>query len=183
MKLRHWMWSLALVFWTVLGSAAQNFGIEAGSRIGKIELGISRTQVLKLLGKATASYALEDKHYLGDLWAGKGTGNNVWVTYRNGIVWQIKVTSPKFSTTTGLTSQSSLSEIRRHHKNLTRSRFFKTSGEGYAIDYYDDVDAGIAFEFINLKASEQPKAFEPYAIIVHEAGEAVLPDDSEEPAT
>jgi dUTPase len=156
--------------------AAQDFKIEPGRRIGKIELGASRAVVHQTLGKPSATYRAPGG-MSGEVWMAT-TGNDVRIVYRNGRVVQIKATSSSFATPEGLTTKSSLAEVQQHYKNLVKiSRFAHGSGGGL-IDYYDDVRRGIAFEFTSVD-SETPN-FKPYAIVVHRPGQRVMPENDEE---
>jgi hypothetical protein len=165
---------LLLLF--ALSAAAQDFKIEPGRRIGKIELGASRQTVHQTLGKPSATYRAPGR-LTGEVWMAT-TGNDVRIVYRGGRVVQIKVTSASFVTPEGLTTNSSLVDVQKHHKNLVKtSRFVHGSGGGL-INYYDDVRRGIAFEFTAVD-SETPN-FKPYAIVVHRAGQRVMPETDEE---
>ena len=93
----------------------------------------------------------------------------------------MKVTSPSFSTPEGLTTNSTLAEVQKHHGNLRKTRHFVHGSGGGLIDYYDDVRRGIAFEFTSV-ASETPD-FKPYAIVVHRPGKLVIPENDEETVT
>ena len=159
--------------------AAQDFKIEPGRSIGKIELGMTRPVVHKTLGKPAATYRMAGK-LTGDVWMAN-TGNDVRIVYMNGRVIQIKVTSQSFSTPAGLTTNSSLSEVQKHHGNLRKTRHFVHGSGGGLIDYYDDVRRGIAFEFTSV-ASTTPD-FKPYAIVVHRPGKPVIPENDEEPVS
>ena len=156
--------------------AAQDFKIEPGRKIGKIELGASRQVVHKILGKPSATYRAPGR-LAGEVWMAT-TGNDVRIVYRGGRVIQIKATSSSFATPEGLTTNSSLAEVQKHYGNLNQTRHFVHGSGGGLIDYYDDVRRGIAFEFTALD-SETP-SFKLYAIVVHRAGQRVMPENDEE---
>ena len=160
-------------------ASAQDFKIEPGRSVGKIELGMSRPIVHKTLGKPSATYRMAGK-LTGDVWMAN-TGNDVRIVYMNGKVIQIKVTSQSFSTPVGLTTSSSLAEVQKQYPNLRKTRHFVHGSGGGLIDYYDDVRRGIAFEFTSV-ASETPD-FKPYAIVVHRPGKLIIPETDEEPVT
>ena len=160
--------------------AAQDFKIEPGRKIGKVGLGMTRTAVHQTLGKPAATYGMSGGKLTGDVWMAN-TGNDVRVVYSAGKVIQVKVTSPSFSTPQGLTTNSALAEVQKHHGNLRKTRHFVHGSGGGLIDYYDDVRRGIAFEFTSV-ASETPD-FKPYAIVVHRPGKPVIPESDEEPVT
>lgn len=165
---------LLLLF--AVAATAQDFKIEPGRRVGKIELGASRQMVHQTLGKPSATYRAPGKQ-VGEVWMAS-TGNDVRIVYKGGRVVQIKVTSSSFVTPEGLTTNSSLADVQKHHSNLVKiSRFVHGSGGGL-IDYYDDVRRGIAFEFTSVD-SDTPN-FKPYAIVVHRPGQRVTPENDEE---
>jgi hypothetical protein len=157
-------------------ATVQNFKLEPGRRAGKIELGISRQEAHKILGQPSATYHMQGK-LTGEVWMAN-TGNDVRIVYRDGQVAQVKVTSTRFNTPEGLTTESPLAKVQKHYTKLSRSRHFVHGSGGGLIDYYDDVQRGIAFEFTSV-ASETPD-FKPYAIVVHRPGQRVIPENDEE---
>ena len=178
--IRNLILASCLLLMIALPVAAQDFKIEPGRKIGKIVLGMTRPVVHQTLGKPAASYRLSGGKWTGDVWMAN-TGNDVRIVYRAGKVIQVKVTSSSFSTPEGLTTNSSLAEVQKHHGNLRKTRHFVHGSGGGLIDYYDDVRRGIAFEFTSV-ASETPN-FKPYAIVVHRPGQHVIPENDEEVVT
>lgn len=174
--LRQCSLALCLLFSVAISVAAQDFKIEPGRKIGKIDLGASRAVVHKTLGKPSTNYRAPGG-LTGEVWMAT-TGNDARLVYREGRVIQIKVTSAKFATPEGLTTDSSLEEVQKHYKNLVKTRRFVHGSGGGLIEYYDDVRRGIAFEFTSVD-SETPN-FKPYAIVVHRPGQRVMPENDEE---
>lgn len=177
MMTRNLTLASCLLLMIALPVAAQDFKIEPGRRIGKIELGMTRPMVHKALGKPAATYRMSGGKRTGDVWMAN-TGNDVRIVYRAGKVIQVKVTSSSFSTPVGLTTNSSLAEVQKHHGNLRKTRHFVHNSGGVLIDYYDDVRRGIAFEFTSVDSETQD--FKPYAIVVHRPGQRVIPETGEE---
>ena len=168
---------LLLILASAATATAQDFKIEPGLRAGKIALGISRQEVHRILGQPSATYSMQGK-LTADTWMAN-TGNDVRIVYRGGQVIQVKVTSASFKTPEGLTTESTLAEVRKHHTRLRKSRHFVNDSGGVMIDYYDDVRRGIAFEFTSVDS--ETREFKPYAIVVHSPGQRVIPENGEEP--
>ncbi|MBD0327696.1 MAG: hypothetical protein ICV68_14760 [Pyrinomonadaceae bacterium] len=165
-----------LVVLAALAVSAQDFAIKPGRSIGKIELGMSRRAVHNALGQPGGSYRMSGR-LTGEYWAAN-TGNDVRIVYRAGRVIQIKITSPSFTTPEGLTTASSLADVRRSYSRLRKTRHFVRNGGGGLIDYYDAIREGISFEFVSLTFESQD--FKPYAIIVHQPGRRVIPENGED---
>jgi hypothetical protein len=176
---RKLIWAGCISLLVASSVSAQEFRIEPGRRIGKVALGKARGAVHRMLGKPSATYRVGGGVLTGDVWMAD-TGNDVRVIYYRGVVIQIKVTSPRFSTSDELTTNSSLAEVKKKHPNLRKTRHFVHGSGGGLIEYYDDVERGIAFEFTSV-ASETTN-FKPYAIIVHRAGKPVIPENDEDVA-
>jgi hypothetical protein len=165
---------LMLLFMTV--AVAQDYDIMPGSRIGKIEIGMSRQAVHNTLGKPTGTYALRDRGYKGEYWFSSDNSNTLRVFYDPaGRVYQVSITSSRFKTPEGLTTQSSLDEIKRHYKNL-KVLHFAARGN---IDYYDAVRQGISFEFTERVDDRNVSSYEMYGLLIHKRGGSVLPEPDE----
>lgn len=165
---------LMLLF--VAGAAAQDYDIMPGNRIGKIEIGMSRQKVHDTLGNPTGAYSLRSRGYKGEYWISSDSTNTLRVFYDPaGRVYQVAVTSSRFTTPEGLTTESSLDDIKRHYQNL-KVLHFTARGD---IDYYDSVRQGIAFEFTERTDSRNVSSYEMYAISIHKRGGSVLPEPDE----
>lgn len=158
------------------GAAAQDNDIVPGQRIGKIEIGMSRQAVHKTFGQPGGAYRLRARGYRGEYWFSSDNSNTLRVFYDpSGRVSQVSVTSPRFTTPEGLTTRSSLSEIKQHYRNLKVLRFAARAN----IDYYDAVGEGIAFELTQRYDSHSSQAMRLYAILIHKPGNSVLPEPDE----
>jgi hypothetical protein len=159
---------LTLLFMT--SAAAQNYDIVPGRRIGLIEIGMTRQAVHAKLGKPSGTYALRGPGYRGEYWDASDNSNNLRVFFNGaGRVFQISVTSPRFTTPEGLTSSSSLADVRRTYKNL---KVLRMSARG-DIDYYYDSGRGIAFEVtdqMDAHAHSSSLVMRLYAILVFKPG-------------
>lgn len=167
---------LPLLFITT--AAAQDYDIMPGSRIGKIEIGMSRQAVHNTLGNPTGTYNLRARGYRGEYWFSSDNSNTLRVVFDPaGRVSQVSVTSARFTTPEGLTTQSSLAEVKSHYKNL---RVLRLAARGN-IDYYDAAQQGIAFEFTERTDAHAPQTMRLYAILIHKHGGAVMPEPDERP--
>lgn len=159
----------------VASAAAQDYDIVPGSRIGKIEIGMSRQAVHNVLGNPTGAYRMRPRGYRGEYWI-SSSENTLRVIYDvGGNVYQVSVTSQSFKTPEGLTTQSSLADIKSHYRNLKVLRF-TARGD---IDYYDAVRQGVAFEFTERYDAHSAQAMRLYAILIHKQGGSVLPEPDE----
>jgi hypothetical protein len=164
---------LTLLF--VAGVAAQDYDIVPGSRIGKIEIGMSRQAVHSTLGQPGGVYRMRARGYRGEYWT-SSSDNTLRVIYDvAGRVYQVSVTSTRFTTSEGLTTQSSLSDIKSHYKNLKALHFTARAD----IDYYDAIRQGIAFEFTQRYDAHSSQAMRLYAILIHKSGSSVMPEPDE----
>ena len=157
---------LALLF--VASASAQEYEIVPGQRVGFIELGMSRQAVHAKLGNPSGTYKLRGPGFRGDYWFSSDNSNTLRVFYNGaGRVFQISVTSPRFTTPEGLTTRSSLADIRRSYKNL---KVLRMSARG-DIDYYYDPRRGIAFELTDhMDAHLSSLTMQLYAILVFKPG-------------
>lgn len=163
------------MFLFVAGVAAQDYDIVPGNRIGKIEIGMSRQVVHSTLGNPTGAYRLRARGYRGEYWI-SSSDNTLRVIYDAAWkVYQVSVTSPRFTTPEELTTQSSLADIKSHYRNL-KALHFTARAE---IDYYDAVRQGITFEFTQRYDAHSSQAMRLYAILIHKQGSFVLPEPDE----
>ncbi|MDQ3820116.1 MAG: hypothetical protein M3362_20895 [Acidobacteriota bacterium] len=157
---------LALLF--AVSASAQEYEIVPGQRIGSIELGMTRKAVHAKLGNPSGTYSLRGRGYRGDYWFSSDNSNTLRVFYNGaGRVFQISVTSARFTTPEGLNTRSSLADIRRSYKNL---KVLRMSARG-DIDYYYDPSRGIAFELTDhMDAHSARLTMQLYAILVFRPG-------------
>jgi hypothetical protein len=90
-----------------------------------------------------------------------------------GKLIQINSDAPVPATIDGISCKSSLVEVKAKYKNLERFQYRCKTGH---IDYYDDIQHGIAFEFT---WADGGLPMHLYAIIVHLPGKQVLADSDE----
>lgn len=155
--------------------AGQENSIAPGRKIGKVEIGMSRPMVHKNLGTPSGTYDLPGRGNKGEYWFSQDNSNTLRVFYnRNGRVYQISATSPRFATPEGLSANSSLAEVKRQFPNLKVMRMTKRGD----IDYYYDSRKGVAFEFTE-QLEESGSAMRLYAILVFKPGSKPQPEPDE----
>ncbi len=173
-----------LILLTAMAAAAtaatQSRGIEPGNRIGKIWLGMTRKAVHAKLGQPDGIY-LFASGVTGDYWSSSRAGDSLHISYSAGKVFQIEATSNSFSTPEGLTTQSSLAEVRKAYGNLRQTSYFRDNTNGTVVNYYEVTRRGITFTFVNLDSTTTPDNFKLYAIIVHAPGRRALTADEGDP--
>ncbi len=108
-------------------------------------------------------------------------GKSLHIGYSAGKVFQIEATSNSFSTPEGLTTQSSLAEVRKFYGNLRRTSYFRDNTNGTVVNYYEATGRGITFTFVNLDSTTEPDNFKLYAIIVHAPGRRAVTADEGDP--
>lgn len=162
---------LLFMFCGVPPAGAADSTIIAGRSIGRVRLGMSRTEVHRRLGPPSDAQP-GGKH---DFYQNKSNASELVVTYRGSSVVEIFTTSPQFSTPQGITTHSAYAQVRKRYKHLRQS--VQEMQEVRAC-IYDDVRHGIAFQFVapmDRKYSRfgagrlKPGAFPQY-IAVHEPG-------------
>ena len=172
--------SCCLILLTASAAAAEGHAIEAGNRIGKIRLGMTRRAVHARLGQPAGTYRLPSGAP-GDYWTSSAGGESLHIHYGAGKVFQIEATSSSFATPEGLTTQSSLTEVRKVFGRLRRTSYFRDNTNGTAVNYYEAVGRGITFTFVNLDSTTQPDNFKLYSIIVHAPGSRAITVDEGDP--
>jgi hypothetical protein len=174
------MYRLIAKTWLVLllicvQATAQQYGIIPGRSIGLIEIGMSRQTVHSKLGRPSGTYNLPGRGYRGDYWFSRDNSNTLRIFYdRNGRVYQISATSISFSTPEGITTSSSLVEVKRQHPNLQVLRMSKRGD----IDYYYDRRRGVAFEFTE-RLKDDGSVMRMHAILVFKPGGQPQPEPDE----
>jgi hypothetical protein len=107
--------------------------------------------------------------------------DKIKIIYRAGRVIQIEVTSPRFTTRNGISTQSDFEDIgkwfriRRGQQSIGSVYTYRIGyGSVAYVDFLDDVWRGIAFKQHPTVSTMAGFQFE--AIIVHRPGHRVLPD-------
>lgn len=130
---------------------------------------MSREQVREMLGAPDLS--TDEKYGLipRDNWlSGK---HMLTVYYRDGRTFQIGLTSPRFKTADGISTQTSLARIKRKYKNI-RERSWVDTKDDTKIIHYDSVENGIAF---GRTAPDSPnRSYRFYSIVIHPPGVPLL---------
>ena len=164
-------------------AAAPN--VVAGKSIGKISLGFTPAQVHKILGKPKKTFKLKNG-LTDDLYTSKGepverfvepADNKLEILYKAGKAVQIEVTSPKFVTKDGLSTDTPFAVL---NKKVNPKRFYVYGTpddvvSGASMYYLDNISGGIAFEY----GGTQDIWFKDVGsttLIVHRKGVPVLPD-------
>lgn len=158
---------------------AQDFVVEPGRRVGKIEIGASRDAVHRLLGKPAKMFSTHKKLVV-DSWSNNKTGNQLEVIYQAGNVVQIKVSSPRFSTPDGVSTNSSLAEVRRAYSPLKKTTYFYNEESGRGLDYLEDPQRGVTFVFAS-PSTDPPETLKAWVIIVHRPGSRAIPVEIKDP--
>lgn len=171
------IWLFAVYTGPVRASQSQDYAIVPGYKIGRVVLHLNRQSVHKLLGTPMGTYPLP-QHYVGEYWQAN-SGKTVRVFYRANQVIQVAVTSPGFATVEGLTVKSTLEDVQTYYTKLRKLPYFVRGSGGGLIDYYDDMQRGIAFAFTS--PDREPVHFTLYAIIVHRARQKVIAEPDEQP--
>ncbi|PYS52504.1 MAG: hypothetical protein DMF68_01375 [Acidobacteria bacterium] len=165
---------LTLLF--VASASAQEYDVVPGQRVGVVEIGRSRQTVHGKLGKPSGTYSIQGRGNRGDYWFSSDNSNTLRVFYdAAGSVYQISVTSPRFTTSEGLNSRSSLAEIRRSYGNL---KVLRVSARG-DIDYYYDPRKGVAFELTDQMDAHSSLVMKTYAVLVFRKGTSPQPEPDE----
>ncbi len=167
---------LPFLLLTAAWASGGEFSIEPGAKIGKILLGAQRAEVMKILGTPSGHYKVGAQTE-ADYWESANSHNTLRVWYQGGGVVQISVMSPDFKTQDGLSSGSALDQVQKSHPGAVPSNYFVHGSGGGLIRYYDDQKTGITFEF-TAPESDAPQ-YQPFAILVHRPGKAVIPEPDE----
>lgn len=143
-----------------------DFVLIPGDAVGKTKINEDTEEVIKVLGKPDSSDAAMQKMiaFWYDEQDGIKHSTSIYAVRDTGEmpkarVQQIRITSPKFKTQSGIGVSSSLDEIKKVY-NIHKIQSFKTINN--QLDVWDS-NEGIAFEIGNEK--------ECTAVIIHKKGE------------
>ncbi|MDP9162358.1 MAG: hypothetical protein M3O09_19290 [Acidobacteriota bacterium] len=163
-------------------SDAQDRLIVPGLRIGRLKLGETRIQALKLFPPTPG----QNEGWKGDCGAtfnwidgsnevGKG---NVFIRLRSDKVFQIESATTRFRTSQGVTTYDSPDKVRRAYKNLKAYVLLGPTvsalGDRPPIFWVDN-KRGIAFEIAYYPAEDRRYV---YKVIVFRAGGDFCPEDN-----
>lgn len=164
-----------LAFLASLGAAAAtpattaaDSAIVAGKRIDAIEIGMRRTQVEKLLGKADSEH-VQSPHRTNAVWPVVGKGQ-LHAQFVDGVVARVATGARQYATSDGIAAGASMETVRALHPQTSETDYAVRRGGGaIAVQCHDDVAAGIGFEFDKGAAQ---RAFVLRSIYVHARGKA-----------
>jgi hypothetical protein len=161
----------------VMADDQEDSTIRPGIGLGIVKLGMDKDQLKKTAGNIDGSYSLPSGVRVDySEWKEtppKQSSNMRFFYNAQGKIIQINSTAPVPATADGINCKSTLAQIEAKYKNLKCSEY---RGKGARIDYYDDIEGGIAFEFTRADA-EADKLL--YAIIMHLPGKTVIADTGE----
>jgi hypothetical protein len=151
--------------------------IRPGIGLGIVKLGMDSAAVTKTAGKHDGTYSLPSGIRVDySQWKEtppKKSANMRFFYDKSDHLIQINSTAPVPVTADGISCASSFADIAAKYKNL---RCFEYRAKDVRIDYYDDVNRGIAFEFTRAQGESARRL---YAIIIHLKGKRVLADADE----
>lgn len=181
---------LGAVMTLTFAAAAQAADSAApGRSVGRVFLGMDRADVWKILGWPGLSAAVPHGTalYGEDRWA--GGGHRLWVISERDKVVQVEFNSPRITTTDGLSTESTLAQVRRRHPAMTvrayRQKVSETISGQTSLDFFhlDDVRSGIAFTYLppeegmpkETDETAPKKDDELETIIIHRPGVRAIP--------
>lgn len=164
---------LAALLATEAKVAPGDLVITPGRGIGKVRLGMTRSQVRHALG-APRYTKRWGRDLLEERWARKPKDDSdfppyVSLLFREERVVQVEVSSGDFATARGLSTKSTFRQIWRAYPQLRVREYLY---EDYRGLYFDSVDRGLAF-YGGGQADLEPH-YSPEAIIVHPPGARVI---------
>ncbi|HEY9733604.1 MAG TPA: hypothetical protein V6C89_16915 [Drouetiella sp.] len=158
--------------------AAEHVLATPGVGIGVAKLGMTAKKLKQADCNFDASYELPSgiKVVRAD-WKENGLTTMLLKVFydKNGKAIQIASAGSAVVTTNGITKKSKLEEVMYSKNQLKLTEYRAKNGR---VDYYDNVESGIAFEYRRL---DEDLARRMYAIIVHKPGVPVISDVDEEP--
>jgi hypothetical protein len=168
-----------------------------GRSVGRVLLGMDRADVWKILGMPRRRDAGSEgtSRYWEDTWT--GSGHTLTVVTEEDKVVQVGFDSPRMTTTRGLSTRSTLGQVRRLYPSLTvrgytvlttgtlvgtgTNRHRLDDGSGANGYWLDDVPGGVAFTIQTQDAAtpgwldHSPVPVNPNTIVIHRPGHAVIP--------
>ena len=139
-----------------------------GEGVGEVLLGALHTDVMEKLGQPLQSEQVADS-LSRDEW--KVGGVILTALFHQGKVIQIQVNGPAYSTPSGLSGQSTVSDIRAAYPDMDVS----IMAHDMENMYLDDVDQGIAFSVRGAREGEPAnKDGDVINVFIHPPGEEVI---------
>jgi hypothetical protein len=151
--------------------------VRPGNGFGIVKLGMDRKQLTSTLGKRDGSYSMPNGIQVEySQWKDPNITSTIRVFFDNkGKVIQLSGENSTLVTENGLSGSSSLTDVLKKYPQLER---FKYRAKATRIDYYDNIKAGIAFEFAWADVDGESKK-RMCAILVHKPGMRVIADSGE----
>ena len=156
--------------------AADDMLIVAGKRVGTVTVGMTRTQAEKLLGAPSSSGDLSP-HRTNVTWPLPGKGD-IHVQFVDGKAARVGTTAKEYATADGLAGGASVAKMRSLHPAVTETDYEIRRKGGVSAQCYDDVAAGIGFEFDKGPAQRD---FVLRTIYVHAPGKATACNRKDDP--
>ena len=156
--------------------AADDMLIVPGKRIGAVTVGMSRAQAGKVLGAPSSSNDLSP-HRVNVTWPLPGKGD-IHVQFVDGKAARVGTTAKEYATADGLAGGASVAKMRSLHPTASETDYEIRRKGGVAAQCYDDVAAGIGFEFDKGPAQQE---FVLRAIYVHAPGKAMACNRKDDP--
>lgn len=176
-----------------------------GKSVGRIVLGMSRTEAIRLLGNPKRAQAVKQCNektlkvsktdLYTDVWeypgaAGSEEATHLTVVSRAGKVIQINYSSPRYVTPEGITPASTFADIRKAYPKMSVREYvflgFEPQAAGaYAAFLMDDTRRGIAFltgTQDDVGTYMQLPEITPQTIYIHAPGQPALPVEEDERA-
>ena len=191
-SLMPWVSALAFLLCLLLvGTAQAQQAVVPGRSVGRVFLGMQRSDVQKILqlprrSRSLPASALPAPHrpgrYTVDQWE-SGT-HLLTILYRNAQVVQVEIDSPQFAAPGGVSVDTPFAIIRRRFPRMRVDQYIGTvqgqekSGEVFVCA--DDVQRGIAFtQYPDTATYVDLPRLKPDRLIVHLPGQRVLPVEAD----
>jgi hypothetical protein len=128
-----------------------------GQRIGGLELGMKREKIRDVLGRAGSEYPTAHKR-VEEVWFydkdGRAEGQ-IEVQFANDVAVSIGTSLPRSASNDGVVHGSTIAGLNTRNAPLRMTTYFVYRSGGVDVKCFDDVRAGIVFEF--SKATDAPE--------------------------
>ena len=151
------------------------FVVKPGKGLGDIDLGQSRKSVKEQLGPPDKSFATHGKR-VGEVWRDTSDGTVMEVLYEAGRVTQVKVSAKEYRDAKGIGPGVSLERVLRAYPKLKRTTYLYDDQTGKGLDWYDDVERGIAFVF-TAPDTNSPRQRKARYVVVHATRRRAVPTE------
>lgn len=120
-----------------------------GHRIGGLELGMKREKMREVLGRAGSEYPAAHKR-VQEVWFYDKDGHaegQIEVQYANGVAVSIGTSLPRSASDDGIVHGSAIAGLNARNVPLRLTTYFVYRSGGVDVKCFDDVRAGIVYEF------------------------------------